>query len=179
MAEFDSPLANLRMASPCSADWNAMTGDERKRFCSECRLHVYNLSGMTKYDAENLLRLSEGRVCVRYYQRPDGTVLTKDCPVGWARLKKRATALVSAAAAVLITMFGGLLVLASFGKSTKIVRNFPIPFVTPTPEPILMGAIAMPTPTPPPDVKKVMGQPVRQTKISEDVRRQVLRQAGI
>ena len=73
---YDSPLKNLKVASPCSADWDRMAGDDRKRFCGDCKLHVYNLSGMTKYDAENLLRLSEGRLCVRYFQRADGTVLT-------------------------------------------------------------------------------------------------------
>ena len=62
MAEFDSPLKNLKIASPCTAEWDGMTGNERKRFCGECKLHVYNLSGMTRYDAENLLRLSEGRL---------------------------------------------------------------------------------------------------------------------
>ena len=179
MAEFDSPLKNLKIASPCTAEWDGMTGNERKRFCGECKLHVYNLSGMTRYDAENLLRLSEGRLCVRYYQRPDGTILTRDCPVGWARVKRKMTAFVSAAAAVLISLFGGMLVLASFGKSKRIVKKIPIPFVTPAPDPVIMGAVAMPSPTPTPEVKKMMGKPVKQTKISEEIREQILRQAGI
>ena len=62
MARFDSPLKNLKIASPCSANWDEMYGDERKRFCGECKLNVYNLSGMTHYDAENLLRNAEGRM---------------------------------------------------------------------------------------------------------------------
>jgi len=28
-------LSNLRIASPCPADWNKMAGDERVRHCSE------------------------------------------------------------------------------------------------------------------------------------------------
>lgn len=177
MTKFDSPLKNLKIASPCSADWDLMAGDDRKRFCGECKLNVYNLSGMTKYDAENLLRLSEGRLCVRYFQRPDGTVLTEDCPVGWARVKRRLSLMASAAAAILISMFGGLLVIASLGRGTKIVKKFPIPFVTPTPEPAIMGAVAMPSPTPkesPKPVKKEM----KEKRISE-LKDQVLRQAGI
>src|SRR5687767_12416440 len=89
MPKFDSPLDNIKIASPCSADWSEMYGDERKRFCGDCKLNVFNLSGMTKYDAENLLMNSEGRICVRYFQRADGTILTADCPVGWAKVKQR------------------------------------------------------------------------------------------
>ena len=179
MEEFDSPLTNLKIASPCSANWNAMQGNERKRFCSECKLSVYNLSGMTRYDAENLLRLSEGRLCVRYYQRADGTILTADCPVGWALIKKRWSVFVSTAAAILISIFGGLLVLASFGKGTRIVKKFPIPFVTPTPAPAIMGAVTMPTPTPATQKNEMLGRPARPAKIDDGLREQVLRQAGI
>src|SRR5262245_30602687 len=39
-------LARLRIASPCSADWDEMTGDDRVRFCGRCRKNVYNLSEM-------------------------------------------------------------------------------------------------------------------------------------
>ena len=179
MSKYDSPLSNLKIASPCSADWNTMAGDGRKRFCGDCKLHVYNLSGMTKYDAENLLRLSEGRLCVRYYLRPDGTVLTQDCPVGWARVKRRVSIFASATAALLISLFGGVLMLATFGKATRIVKKIPIPFVTPTPGPELMGAVAMPSPTPTPEVKKIIGKPVRPQKIDSELRDQVLRQAVI
>ena len=80
-----SPLNNIKVASPCSANWDEMLGDDRKRYCGECKLNVFNLSGMTKMEAENLLLDSEGRVCVRFYRRSDGTVLTQDCPVGWAK----------------------------------------------------------------------------------------------
>ena len=45
MAKFDNPLDNVRVASPCSVDWNEMIGDNRKRFCGDCKLNVYNLSG--------------------------------------------------------------------------------------------------------------------------------------
>ena len=37
-------LDNIRVATPCSADWNAMTGDDRVRACGSCKKHVYNLS---------------------------------------------------------------------------------------------------------------------------------------
>jgi hypothetical protein len=56
-----------------------MRGDDQVRFCGKCRLNVYNLSGMSRRQAEALLGRSEGRVCVRFYRRPDGTVMTRDC----------------------------------------------------------------------------------------------------
>ena len=87
----DNPLNNIKIASPCSANWETMLGDDKKRFCGECKLNVYNLSGMSKTEAENLLMESEVRLCVRFYRRHDGTILTEDCPVGWARSRTSAS----------------------------------------------------------------------------------------
>ena len=75
-------LATLSVASPCPAPWDAMKGDQRVRFCESCQKNVYNLSAMTTAEAETLLGKVEGRLCVRFYRRTDGTVLTSDCPVG-------------------------------------------------------------------------------------------------
>src|SRR5690349_9803270 len=50
-------LPNLRVASPCSADWNRMQGDDRVRFCPECRLDVYDFSAMTAREIEQLLAI--------------------------------------------------------------------------------------------------------------------------
>ncbi|HQU85878.1 MAG TPA: hypothetical protein PKY59_22320 [Pyrinomonadaceae bacterium] len=149
MAKFDNPLNNLKVASPCSQDWEGMLGDNRKRYCGECKLNVYNLSGMTKTEAENLLMNSEGRLCVRFFQRADGTILTQDCPVGWAKVKERTKVFVTAAFSLVLSLFSGLLFVSAFSRSKEIGKKFPlpIPFTTPSPEP-LMGAIAAPTPTP-------------------------------
>lgn len=83
-------LENLRIASPCQEDWDEMTGDDRVRFCGGCEKNVYNLSAMTRAEAEALVGGQDGKLCVRLYQRPDGTVLTADCPVGARRLRMRA-----------------------------------------------------------------------------------------
>jgi hypothetical protein len=133
MYEFDSPLNNLKVASPCPADWNLMQGDERKRFCGDCKLNVYNLSGMTKYDAEHLLRMSEGRLCVRYFQRPDGTILTQDCPVGWAKVKQRVSVFAAAAFSLVVSLFAGIFLFSMFRKASPRA---------------VMGAIAIAAPTP-------------------------------
>src|SRR5262245_14282400 len=85
-------LDDLRVAAPCPASWDDMTGNERVRFCGSCRLHVYNLSEMARDEAERLVRETEGRLCVRFYRRADGTVLTQDCQAGarwvWRRSRR-------------------------------------------------------------------------------------------
>ncbi|HEV8593328.1 MAG TPA: hypothetical protein VGQ55_14590 [Pyrinomonadaceae bacterium] len=127
MNRFNNPLDNLRVASPCPANWDEMYGNERKRFCAECKLNVYNLSEMTRDEAERFLISSEGRVCVRFYRRKDGTVLTQDCPVGWAAVKRRVSRIATAAFSMVVGFFGGLFVFNFF-------RSDP---------PMMMGAIAV------------------------------------
>jgi hypothetical protein len=82
-------LDNVRVATPCHADWNAMTGDDRTRHCGDCKKNVYNLSGMTREEAEALLIEQNGDLCVRYFQRHDGTILLADCAVGVKRRRRR------------------------------------------------------------------------------------------
>jgi len=108
MNKFSNPLDNIKVASPCSQDWGAMIGSERKRYCGDCKLNVYNLSGMTRDEAENLIQNSEGRLCVRFFRRADGTVLTQDCPVGWRAVKVRATKMATAFASLIFGLLGGL-----------------------------------------------------------------------
>ena len=74
-------LEDLRIASPCKADWTKMAGDERVRFCGSCEKYVYNVTGLSRPEAEALVS-GQGEVCVRLSRRADGTVITNDCPVG-------------------------------------------------------------------------------------------------
>ena len=108
MQKFTNPLDNIRVAKPCPADWNGMFGNDRKRFCGECKLNVYNLSDMTRREAETFLLESEGRVCVRYFQRADGSVITNDCPVGLAALKRRVSKAITAVFSMFAGIFGGI-----------------------------------------------------------------------
>ncbi len=82
-------LDHLKIASPCSADWEQMEGTDRVRFCAECKKNVYNLSAMSRRDAEALLKETDGDLCTRLYRRTDGMVLTADCPVGMQVKVKR------------------------------------------------------------------------------------------
>src|SRR5215510_8021258 len=91
MSKLTSPLDHLRIAAPCSANWDQMFSfeDKRVRFCSQCNLNVYNLSGMSRNEAETLITKTEGRLCVRFYRRADGSILTQNCPVGLKVIKRR------------------------------------------------------------------------------------------
>jgi hypothetical protein len=85
-------LDSLRVASPCRASWDDMVGDERVRFCGQCAKNVYNLSAMAREEAETVIRAKDGNLCVRMYQRADGTVMTTDCPVGVRKKRVRKAA---------------------------------------------------------------------------------------
>ena len=108
MPTYTNPLEQVRVAAPCPADWNRMVGDERMRYCDRCSLHVYNLSGMTRREAEALVTSSEGRLCVRFYRRADGTILTRNCPVGLRALKRRVAHVATATMTAVLGFFSGL-----------------------------------------------------------------------
>lgn len=107
-------LPNIRVASPCTAEWKAMTpvdaDTERVRHCGDCNKNVYNLSQMTRDEAEALILAKEGRLCVRYFQRKDGTILLKDCTVGVANGRKRRV-IAAGAAALLASASGAALMM--------------------------------------------------------------------
>lgn len=107
MPERTDLLERMRVASPCPAGWDSMEGDERVRFCRECSLHVYNISEMTRAEAEALLARAEGRLCARFYRRADGTVITKDCPSGLRAVRRRVARRAGAALAALLALAGG------------------------------------------------------------------------
>jgi hypothetical protein len=91
-------LDDVRVASPCTESWSEMSGDDRKRFCGKCEKNVYDLSAMTREEAEVFLAMQEGSVCVRFFRRFDGTILTADCPDGARRLRNRRIAVMAGAA---------------------------------------------------------------------------------
>lgn len=89
MPRFKNPLNHVEVAAPCQADWDQMIGSQQMRFCAQCNLNVYNLSGMTRNEAESLIARNEGRLCVRFYRRADGSIITSDCPVGLRAIRDR------------------------------------------------------------------------------------------
>src|SRR4051794_5315873 len=76
MTQLRIPLEVLKIENPCPADWNAMAGDERKRFCQGCQKHVHNLSTMPREEAERLVCESAGNLCVRMALNAEGKFVT-------------------------------------------------------------------------------------------------------
>lgn len=97
-------LENLRIASPCPAEWDQMDGDERVRFCRLCQKNVYDISAMTQRQAKALLRENGASICARIYRRQDGTILTQDCPVGLAAVRRRFARIAGAAFSALLSV---------------------------------------------------------------------------
>lgn len=160
--EFD--LDEIRVASPCAVSWEDMDGDDQMRHCQHCKLNVFNLSEMSREEAEALIREKHGgRLCVRFYQRADGTVMTKDCPVGRRRERNRKLRWVAGIAAVLALLFRGGAVRANANGSIntrysgfidKISHTLNIPGWC-TCQTMVMGDICVTPVAPPPPVAPV------------------------
>ena len=99
----------IQVASPCHASWDQMQGDDRRRLCRHCNQHVYNLSGLPRAEADALVNQAEGRICVRFFRRADGTVLTRDCPVGLRAVRNRFLRAAAALGGLLLTLMSGTL----------------------------------------------------------------------
>lgn len=147
MRKFTSPLEGVRVAAPCTSDWEKMVGDERVRYCGQCSLHVYNLSGMTKREAEGLVANAEGRLCVRYYRRADGSILTRNCPVGLRALKQRVSRIAGAALSAVIGFFAGFGL--NFGLTPLPTRHVMGTMAAPAEKEYTLGDVAVPEPMPP------------------------------
>jgi hypothetical protein len=99
-------LDNIRVASPCNASWDDMVGDDQVRHCGICDKDVFNLSNLTREDAEAVITATEGALCTRYYRRADGTIITSDCSVGMRRARRRR--LIVAGVTVMVAAVGAL-----------------------------------------------------------------------
>ena len=106
------PLDQIKIGSPCQASWDAMDGDGSVRFCGKCARNVYNLSEMTAAEAQSLVTEAEGKLCVRFYQRADGTMMTSDCPVGIRAVRRQYVATHAWAVSVLVVALTGASLLA-------------------------------------------------------------------
>ena len=131
-------LDQVRVAAPCPANWEEMKGDDQVRHCSQCRHNVYNLSAMTDEEAEKLLSNATGRLCVRYYQRSDGKVMTKDCPKGLHALRQRAAKRFAIAISFILSAIG-------CGKS-EVMGDVATPPVRQQP-PVSTGNVVLPVPS--------------------------------
>jgi hypothetical protein len=134
-----APTNNFKVSSPCSANWDAMTGGDRVRFCAHCQLHVYNFAALTNDEIRTLLAKSEGQVCGRLFRRADGTVITRDCPVGLRVLRRRVAKIAGSAFAAILSMCS--LALAQSTPSTQESSQVKITRSNPQPGKALVGVV--------------------------------------
>jgi hypothetical protein len=129
----------VAIASPCTVSWDGMRGDDRVRFCGQCRQNVYNVEALDRGAARRLIEAREGRVCLRILRRDDGTVVTADC---WTRLRAARRRGVLAFVAMLIVVGFAQLCAMRFGLRALSGDRSPIGHTTmgaPPPPPYLMG----------------------------------------
>jgi hypothetical protein len=119
----------IDVAKPCGVSWAAMKGDDRSRFCSDCRQRVYNLSSMPLEEAVAVVQRMEGRLCVRFYRRPDGTIITKDCRGGLKEMQRQLAMIATAVIGIIIVIFGFLGISTAMPGRSSHLRNIE-PFCT-------------------------------------------------
>jgi hypothetical protein len=142
----------IRVASPCNARWNDMTGDERARFCGQCSKHVFNLSALTRVQIESLVREKEGKFCGRFHRRADGTMLTADCPSRLRRVRERVVKISGALFALVLSVVGcSRRGDEKSGQISFVMGDVAVPQVIcgTNNQPEIMGKIALPAPLPP------------------------------
>jgi hypothetical protein len=101
MRRDDAPIA-----TPCGADWTAMSPRGKARLCGQCDKLVHDLSAMTERAARALLetRPTEG-LCIRYLHDATGEIwfgARAERVVPASRLARRGAAAMSAAALLLV-----------------------------------------------------------------------------
>jgi len=137
-------LDQVQVAKPCPANWDEMKGNDQVRHCTHCRLNVYNLSEMSGEDAERLVRTTEGRLCVRFYRRDDGTMITRDCPKGVRAARQKLAKVFFLTASCILSAIGcgaaGEKLKADFGFGTATTGNAAVPTT---------GKVAVSVPTTP------------------------------
>lgn len=153
-------LDNIRVAAPCAASWDAMAGDARVRACGDCQKNVYNLSELTREEAESLITEKEGQLCVRYFQRADGTVLLKDCAVGVKRRRRRRIAAVGVAAGLAGAALGIRAQQAHRNDFTRMGSVSAHPLLGALELPVALRRAPNPVPqeAPPPERAPIMGK---------------------
>ena len=71
----ESMTRRLRIAEPCSREWEAMAGDARVRHCDACKKEVHDLSALDAEEAERVLaRVGSSSLCLRVKHDDEGNV---------------------------------------------------------------------------------------------------------
>ena len=122
------PLDRTRAARPCNSSWDLMTGDGRKRRCSNCCQDVYNVQGLARSEAIALIAANEGSSGSRLYRRADGTLLTSNCSGSRAAVRRSRLKIAAVAAAAALCIVG-LGAMANAGDEPETYCQIPVPSV--------------------------------------------------
>ncbi len=99
-------LNKISLAYPCPVRWEDMRGGERVRNCDSCSLQVFNTAELTEREVVDLISSrSDSRLCIRLHKRSDGTLITKNCPIGFRASVRRAAKFAGASISVLLGLF--------------------------------------------------------------------------
>jgi hypothetical protein len=175
MRTCSSILDDVRVASPCAASWDEMTGTDRVRFCGKCQKNVYNLSAMGREEAEAFVGQRAGRTCIQFYRRADGTMLTDDCPVGLRKLRqaaRRSWALIAGSLVAVLGLFVGGVSFSSAKRPGALRQLEPfasiLEWIDPLPSAAPVPLPAVPPPTPPMVVRGEMCPPIPPSPVIGD-----------
>ena len=129
-----------------------MRGDDRVRFCKHCSLNVYNLSAMTRAQAEAHVNNHEGRLCASFYRRQDGTIVTADCGRIRAAARKVWRGVGAAVAAV------ACVALAPLGWASLSKEDETTPTMVEPPMCRVAGDVSVAPAPPPPRALQLLGK---------------------
>lgn len=127
------PIERYRKALPCQANWDDMSGTDQYRVCGECKLFVYDFSGVELPEAMQIVFHRENKEHPTFFKRKDGRFLTSDCPIGAKRGKQ--TALVIVGVLLVVGIFIVLMMLAPPPRpAVTTATQPPAPVSTETPQ---------------------------------------------
>jgi hypothetical protein len=115
-------LDSIYIASPCNAAWDGMAGTDRVRNCGDCHRKVFNLSDMSKAEAQQFLEENGTSQCLTFYRRADGTIMTDDCPIGLRKVRDAARRIKQIAAVIFSALISNVSALAQTACSPGNIR---------------------------------------------------------
>jgi hypothetical protein len=100
------PARDLKfeIKNPCTADWNAMTGNEKIRFCEHCHLTVNNLSELKPKEVRRLVARSKGQLCVRYSSQSEQLARLRTVPHKLHQIQHRIARVAAGAFSATLTL---------------------------------------------------------------------------
>lgn len=133
-------MAEIKIASPCNVPLSEMEDRGNCFHCNSCKLNVYHFSNLTNAEIADLLNENNEKLCIGIFRREDGTMITKDCPLGLRDVGfiYRKRGLIKALAflflALVATAYSGIRINkhidsiadSVFGKSDTVVRGIEV-----------------------------------------------------